>query len=320
MSSKRLVRSSGPGPIQVSTNCGAGSLTGCQQPVPFFDVCVRHSQGGKPDVFATCHAQCPSHRRAPGPRGDPGPASRTASRSCAGSAGRRHALRRKRRPMARRRPLPSLGRPGHHVAGRRRHLDHAGRRSPPRSLSRLLPSPLSFEERGEGPGERGEVLGVNLKLTFPNANPQPALEPSAPVETKVNYFLGSDPSQWRPEVPVWSNVRYHELYPGVDLVLGDGASGALPWRLEAQPGAESSTVRLRVEGADSLALDGRLLRISHRGRRAGPAAACGRFPVPGGSHDHRRAAVELRSSARRRSLAGRRSTSHSMRRPTTRRS
>ena len=78
----------------------------------------------------------------------------------------------------------------------------------------------------------------------------------------MNYFLGSDPAQWRPEVPVWSEVRYDELYPGVDLVLGDGASGALPWRLEAQPGAESSAVRLRVEGADSLALDGRLLRIT----------------------------------------------------------
>ena len=128
--------------------------------------------------------------------------------------------------------------------------------------SPLHPSPLSFEERGEGPGERGEVLGVNLKLTFPNANPQPALEPSTAVDTKVNYFLGDDPSQWRPEVPVWSTVRYHDLYPGVDLVLGDGASGALPWRLEAQPGADSSAVRLRVDGADSLALDGRLLRIS----------------------------------------------------------
>ena len=68
-------------------------------------------------------------------------------------------------------------------------------------------------------------------------------------------------------------MRYHDLYPGVDLVLGDGASGALPWRLEAQPGADSSAVRLRVEGADSLALDGRLLRI---GTAAGDLA----LPLP----------------------------------------
>ena len=34
-----------------------------------------------------------------------------------------------------------------------------------------LPSPLSFEERGEGPGERGEVRGLNLKISFPDANP-----------------------------------------------------------------------------------------------------------------------------------------------------
>ena len=103
--------------------------------------------------------------------------------------------------------------------------------------------------------------GVNLTLTFSGANPQSTLEPSMPVETKVNYCLGNDPDQWLPEVPVWGSVRYNELYPGVDLVLGDGAAGAIPWRLEAQPGADLSAVRLRVEGADSVALDGRLLRI-----------------------------------------------------------
>lgn len=139
-----------------------------------------------------------------------------------------------------------------------------------------LPAPLSFEASGERLAESGEVHGVNLKLSFVDANPQPSLEPSAPVETNVSYLLGNDPAQWRPEVPVYSGVRYDELYPGIDLVLSGDQAGALPWSLEARSGAESSAVRLRVEGADSATLDARLLRIATAaGELALPLPAAG---------------------------------------------
>jgi hypothetical protein len=101
-----------------------------------------------------------------------------------------------------------------------------------------------------------------LKLTFPGSNPDVRIEPFGAVDTTVSYFLGNDPEQWRPDVPVWGGVRYVDLYPGVDLILDGSQSGALSWLLETQPGVDSSSVRLRVEGGDSVALDGRLLRIS----------------------------------------------------------
>jgi len=95
------------------------------------------------------------------------------------------------------------------------------------------------------------LRGVNLKLSFPGANSHPRLEPFDRLDTVVSYFTGSDPAQWRPAVPVWGGVRYLDLYPGVDLVIG----ATLPWRLEVREGADSSVVRLRVEGADAVALD-----------------------------------------------------------------
>ena len=121
--------------------------------------------------------------------------------------------------MARRRPLPSLGlagRRGHHLAGRQRDLDHDCRRTSP-----LSPSPLSPLLRGEGrgAGERGEVRGLNLKLTFPGSNPHVQIQPLNPLTTTVSYFQGNDPAQWRAAVPVYAGVRYVDLYPGVDLVL-----------------------------------------------------------------------------------------------------
>nr|MBI2905686.1 hypothetical protein [Chloroflexota bacterium] len=107
---------------------------------------------------------------------------------------------------------------------------------------------------GDRVGGEGEPRrGVNIKLSFVGANPHPRLEPFNRLDTHVSYFTGSDASQWRPDVPVWGGVRYADLYPGVDLEL-TGEAGQYRQRLVARPGADLSVVRLRVEGAESLAL------------------------------------------------------------------
>ena len=128
----------------------------------------------------------------------------------------------------------------------------------PDSSGDELPSPLSFEERGEGPGERGEVGGLNLKLSFPGSNPHVQIQPLNPLTTTVSYFLGDDPDQWHAAVPVYGGLRYVDLYPGVDLVLGGRDAF---WRLEAEPGAETASVRVQVEGAEILDVSGATMRL-----------------------------------------------------------
>ncbi|MCB0204054.1 MAG: SBBP repeat-containing protein [Anaerolineae bacterium] len=90
--------------------------------------------------------------------------------------------------------------------------------------------------------------GVNIRLSFVGANPHPQIEPMGRLDTAVSYFLGNDPDQWRPEVPVWSGVRYVDLYPGVNLEFGNEAGG-MTWRLDARSDADLSAVRLQVDGA-----------------------------------------------------------------------
>jgi hypothetical protein len=112
---------------------------------------------------------------------------------------------------------------------------------------------------GEREWEREDELcrGVNLKLSFPGANPHPRLEPFDRLSTHISYFIGSDPRQWRAGVPVWGGARYVELYPGVDLEV-TGAGGGWTWRLVSRrsPSAiRRADVRLRVDGAGALALD-----------------------------------------------------------------
>lgn len=112
--------------------------------------------------------------------------------------------------------------------------------------------------------------GVHLKLTFVGANPHPRIEPFDRLDTVVSYFLGDDPAGWRAAVPVWGGVRYRDLYPGIDLELS-GAGGQYTQRLIAHAGADLGRVRLRVDGADALSLEGHQLRLD---------TAAGPFTLP----------------------------------------
>ena len=112
--------------------------------------------------------------------------------------------------------------------------------------------------------------GVNLRLSFSQANPQPALEPFNRLDASVSYFIGNDPARWQANAPVWGGVRYVDLYPGLDLEIS-AENGQLAQRLivrdsaalsqndqpdagaQAPPGL--SGLALRVEGAEALALD-----------------------------------------------------------------
>jgi len=69
---------------------------------------------------------------------------------------------------------------------------------------------------------------------------------------------------------VWGGVRYVGLYPGVDLELS-GEGGRWGWRLLAGAGADLSAVRLSVEGAEEITLEGEHLRLS---------TAMGAFSLP----------------------------------------
>ena len=130
-------------------------------------------------------------------------------------------------------------------------------------------------ERANVQREDVQRKAANIKLSFVGANPHPRIEPFDRLDTVVSYFIGNDPDKWRPDVPVWGGVRYVDLYPGVDLEI-TSEGGQMVQRLAARPGADLSAVRLRVEGADAVTVDGDALRLSTAAGEVRPAAAAGR--------------------------------------------
>ncbi len=110
--------------------------------------------------------------------------------------------------------------------------------------------------------------GVNVRISFPGANPHVSLEPFHRLDTHVSYFIGNDPSHWHSDVPVWGGVKYRNLYPGVDLILGETQDGS-GWRFDVHRGATTPRGPFEVEGLpDARHPDGRQLLTTALGPRA----------------------------------------------------
>lgn len=104
--------------------------------------------------------------------------------------------------------------------------------------------------------------GVHLKLSFIGAATDLQAQPFARQATRVNTIRGAEQQY---NQTVWAGVRYPDLYPGIDLVITSKRGRLHPY-LVAAPDAKMqpawADVRLRIEGANELDLDGNRLRLS----------------------------------------------------------
>jgi hypothetical protein len=104
-----------------------------------------------------------------------------------------------------------------------------------------------------GPASGSEA--TVLRMTLRGARTNPRLSGEGPLTATSNYFLGTDPKRWLTGVPNYKSVRYHDVYPGVDLIY-HGQQRRLEYDVIVAPGADPRSVRLAFPGA-SLRLDPR---------------------------------------------------------------
>lgn len=74
-----------------------------------------------------------------------------------------------------------------------------------------------------------------------------------------NYFLGSNPDQWKSHVPIYSSAKYEELYPGVDMHMYL-REDELKYDFILQPGVHPDIIQMQYEGQENIKIvDGQLI-------------------------------------------------------------
>lgn len=107
----------------------------------------------------------------------------------------------------------------------------------------------------------GEPLEFRLRFQNGNSNARPI--PEEPRPGHVNYYRGSDPGEWQTGVRRYGQIRYPEIYPGIDAVLHD-RDGRVELDFEVAPASNPDRIRVTFEGADrvNLRANGQLALVS----------------------------------------------------------
>src|SRR5690348_8731412 len=71
---------------------------------------------------------------------------------------------------------------------------------------------------------------------------------------KANYLVGRNSSNWRTGIPTFAKVMESGVYPGINLVYY-GRQRQLEYDFVVAPGADTTAIRLQIDGAQKLRLD-----------------------------------------------------------------
>jgi len=105
------------------------------------------------------------------------------------------------------------------------------------------------------PGEtvmRGRNADV-LRMKLQNANQSPKVLGESRQRQVSNYYIGNDRSKWLQGVPNFGQVRYRDVYSGIDMVYHSDQR-QLEYDFVVKPGADPDQIRVIFEGADQITL------------------------------------------------------------------
>lgn len=102
--------------------------------------------------------------------------------------------------------------------------------------------------------EATETSSLALRMQFKGANADPKIEAEGPLEGVSNYLIGNDPSRWRTAIPHFARIRYHNLYPHIDLVVYGSAQG-IEYDLIVRRGGDPSKIAFAIAGAQQIRVD-----------------------------------------------------------------
>jgi len=113
-------------------------------------------------------------------------------------------------------------------------------------------SPSEMER--PSPSGTSDLSSRAIRVKLLSSNPSPTIVGQKVLPGKSNYFTGKDSRAWLTDLPTYAKVEYKEVYPGIDLVYY-GNQHALEYDFVVAPGADYTSIRLGIEGVDTVAID-----------------------------------------------------------------
>ena len=107
---------------------------------------------------------------------------------------------------------------------------------------------LALHAQSKGDGDSA------LRMTLAGSHGPAAVEGAHLLPGKSNYFIGNDPKKWQRDVPQFSQVRYQQVYPGIDLTYY-GNQGRLEYDFAVSPGTDPQQIVIKLDGASDVAID-----------------------------------------------------------------
>ncbi|MCX6631395.1 MAG: SBBP repeat-containing protein [Candidatus Solibacter sp.] len=99
----------------------------------------------------------------------------------------------------------------------------------------------------------GEFSYITMNLE--GAPGCPEGEPHDQQSSFTNYYAGNAPQDWHVGVPEYTSIRFPGVYSGVDMLWLARRSG-VEYQFHLAPGSDANRIRLRIEGATEMHLDG----------------------------------------------------------------
>lgn len=109
------------------------------------------------------------------------------------------------------------------------------------------------EVRAGGKHQRQPEARVVTRLV--GANTEASGSAEGKLASYSNYIPSGDPKTWRTKVPQYQRVAFDEVYRGIDLAYY-GKGNELEYDFIVEPGADTSQIKIRLEGIQRAKLDG----------------------------------------------------------------
>jgi len=110
---------------------------------------------------------------------------------------------------------------------------------------------LSDHPASPGDSETGRLSVVKMSLI--EASRQPVMIGVDPQPGHSHYFTGRSCEQWQSDLPHFGQVRYQEVWPGIDLALY-GNQRHLEYDFVVSPGADPGRIGLAFDGLEAMEL------------------------------------------------------------------